>query len=251
MYRYLQVEFNKFITSKISKYFSTYEEGFYDLDEMDFNNIGYKKEDFIEKFIKPFQNVSFQDKIKILGLVSKLSYTYFHEHCEFQITKPKYLRKFNACIWTIFHMYIMNKALGLNFDYNNDSIWDIEMSEYLEIPYNQCYYCGRPNEDLLGNKFNKKKKYCHTNYCDLGNTNEYAHTEQCCYRQFRMRQKLFRELLDKISTGKIEKYFSLNNSERQNLIKKEFINFCENLYNTNLKIDYTIQLSNKYAEKLP
>ena len=85
----------------------------------------------------------------------------------------------------------------------------------------------------------------------MGNTNEYVHTEQCCYRQFRMRQKLFRELLDKISTGKIEKYFSLNNSERQNLIKKEFINFCENLYNTNLKLDYTIQSSNKYAEKLP
>lgn len=250
MYRYLQAEFNKFITNKISEYFSTYEERFYNLDEIEFQEVGFNKEDFITKFILPYKNLTFQKRIKILELVSRLSYTHFNEHCEFKIVKPKYLRKFNACIWTIFHMYIMNKALGLNFDYSNNSIWDIEISEYLDIPYNQCYYCGQPNEDSLGNKFNKKKKYCHTHDCDLANTNEYAHTKECCYRRFRMRQKLFRELLDKISKGKTEKYFKLNSSEKQNLIKKEFINFCEMLYNTNLEIDYTIQLPTKTAEKL-
>ena len=118
--------------------------------------------------------------------------------------------------------------------------FDMEGIEYKQI-FNQCHYCGEPNEfkHIKGNKkFNKKVRFCHSYDCknldktDGSNPLEHEH---CCFGKYAQAKK---KLYQQMKAKKI--------SQEEKIEK--FIAYCENRLEECQNIKWTPQ-TNKTAAK--
>lgn len=132
----------------------------------------------------------------------------------------------NALNWTLVNIKELNF-----FDTDNLNI---------QIPYNQCHYCGKPYyfEYKYGNKkFNKKTKYCHDFDCNYltktDGSNPLLH-ENCCFGKYAQSKK---KLYQKMKAKKVSKEDKI----------KTFITYCNKKLRDNEKIEWTIQTKNKDA----
>ena len=100
--------------------------------------------------------------------------------------------------------------------------------------YNQCHYCGKPNEfeHISGNKkFNKKVRFCHSYDCENLNktdgSNPLEH-ENCCFGKYAQAKKKLYQQMKAIKVTKEEKI-------------KKFIEYCENRLEECHNIKWTVQ----------
>ena len=218
------------------------------------------KDEFYDIYINPYKSLSVHDlntvfKILAPELLEK------HTGIRFDIDKSmpfngelklKYdlssTRKENALAWLLFQVDL----LGI-FNLSK------ELENLLIIPYQQCYYCGKPNSYIQNGKikkFNFKNVFCHRDKCQKGSNPE-KH-DNCCYAKWVRRRKSLEKALkeaEKLATEIIEIYEDNNASVEQKKIlysklDKIFIAFCEKQYNENLKINYTIQTQKDKAINL-
>ena len=152
--------------------------------------------------------------------------------------------------------FIGNKApvlFNINFEINNMpnaldwvlvniaelNFFDMSGIEYKKI-YNQCHYCGKPDEfeHKSGNKkFNKKRKYCHIYDCDFlkitDGSNPLQH-ELCCFGKYALSKK---KLYQQMKAAKVP---------RKEKIEK-FISYCDNKLKECEKIKWTVQTKEQKA----
>ena len=231
--------------------------------------LGLTKEEFNKIYIKPYMSLSKHDlNITLDVLRAKLIETHAHKtnpvHYEFKLDIDKE-RKNNALTWLIFHISLLHI-----FELPNS------ITRNVITPYEQCYYCGKPNFYRKNNKtikFNKKEIFCHKDLCKKG-TNTKDH-DNCCYELWHTKRKKIQRTLDSLidryseieakvraielmQKASIANEDDLKNKEiyliKINSIKSRtkevLIDFCEKQYRENLKINYTIQTEKAKAIKL-
>lgn len=231
--------------------------------------LGLTKEEFNKIYIKPYTSLSKHDlNITLDVLRAKLIETHAHKtnpvHYEFKLDIDKE-RKNNALTWLIFHISLLHI-----FELPNS------ITRNVITPYEQCYYCGKPNFYRKNNKtikFNKKEIFCHKDLCKKG-TNTKDH-DNCCYELWHTKRKKIQRTLDSLidryseieakvraiellQKASIANEDDLKNKEiyliKINSIKSRtkevLIDFCEKQYRENLKINYTIQTEKAKAIKL-
>ncbi len=183
----------------------------------------------IDSFIKKFINNFPPSVIKLL--VERISAYYSEwidekipEICSINFIQNEFP---NALNWTIVNVYELKFFDMSNIDF--------------EIPYNQCHYCGKPDEFEHKNgikKFNKKSKFCHCYYCEYLNYADGSRPnlhKNCHYGKYAL---IKRKLYQKMTTGKRTKEEKI----------KIFINdFCEKRLQENHKINWSIQTKNRKA----
>lgn len=211
--------------------------------------LGIKENEFYDIYIKPYKNLSKHDLelvFKILAPALLETYT----GIKFDLTDElpfngelKYdlssVRKENALNWLLFQVDL----LGI-FNISK------KLNKLLIKPHNQCYYCGKPNFYIRNDKvkkFNKKEKFCHKDNCK-NSSNPEKH-DNCCYAKWARKRKSLEKTLsviENLANDIIENYEDNNASFEQkaifdNKLNEIFIKFCEEQYQENLKINYTIQ----------
>lgn len=212
------------------------------------------EDEFYSIYIKPYKSLSRRDLetvFKVLAPELVESYT----DIKFDICKSmpingelkiKYdissTRKENALSWLLFQVELLHI---FNLPQKLDTL--------LEVPYHQCYYCGKPNHYSRNGeikKFNLKETFCHKNNCQKSSNPE-KH-DNCCYAKWVRRRKSLEKALKNAKTlavDIIENYEDNEASLKQinildNKLNNIFISFCEKQYQENLKINYTIQTAN-------
>ena len=154
--------------------------------------LGLTKEEFNKIYIKPYMSLSKHDlNITLDVLRAKLIETHAHKtnpvHYEFKLDIDKE-RKNNALTWLIFHISLLHI-----FELPNS------ITRNVITPYEQCYYCGKPNFYRKNNKtikFNKKEIFCHKDLCKKG-TNTKDH-DNCCYELWHTKRKKIQRTLDSL-----------------------------------------------------
>lgn len=113
------------------------------------------------------------------------------------------------------------------------NFFDMSGIEYKQV-FNQCHYCGEPNEfkHFSGSKkFNKKIRFCHSFDCQNLNktdgSNPLEH-ESCCFGKYAQSKK---KLYQQMKAKKVSK---------EDKIKK-FIAYCENKLEECKDIKWTVQ----------
>lgn len=231
--------------------------------------LGLTKEEFDNVYIKPYTSLFKHDLNIILeALRVKLIETHAQDTIpicyELKLDVEKE-RKNNALIWLIFHISLLH-------------IFELpdSIAKNVITPYEQCYYCGKPNFYRKNNKtikFNKKEIFCHKDLCKKG-TNTKDH-DNCCYVLWHTKRKKIQRTLDTLIDKHLEteakiraiellqkasmanendlknKEVYLNKINNiKNRMKEVLIDFCEKQYKENLKINYTIQTEKTKAKKL-
>lgn len=206
------------------------------------------EDEFYDIYIVPYCNLNKEDlKIVFSVLATELSNNYLDEniyaHCSLSIKYDLLTeRKLNALHWTLFQISLLN-------------IFDLPdyFRKRIESPYKQCYYCGKPDFYKINNKiksFNKKEVFCHNNLCEKSSNPE-KH-DDCCYAKWTRKRKTLEKALSvniNLYTD-IEDYEhgDLNDNQQEffdNKLEQIFLNFCEQQYQENLKIDYLIRTEEK------
>lgn len=219
------------------------------------------EDSFYEKYIAPFRYLSKNDLETIFKILApELTDIYAKESISINSELIiKYdisaTRKKNALEWLLFQVFSLNlfkmpKKL-VNSGYK---------------PYNQCFYCGKPDYYIKNEvhiNFSKKEKFCHKDTC-LKGSNPQKH-DNCCYAKWTLKRKTLEKTLklldDKYSkikyTNKMNRLLekggvkNINEEDKfldtkkekdvEQQIYKVFIDFCEKQYKENLKIDYMIR----------
>ena len=199
--------------------------------------------EFYETYINPFKSLSKQDLNVIFKILAfELLETYTKESTIIFDSELKYdlsvTRKRNALSWLLFQV----EELGI---FNLSP----KLKDLLIVPYHQCYYCGKPNSYTKNGtvkKFNLKEIFCHKDKCKSG-SNPDKH-DNCCYAKWTRRRKSLEKALSVADNlyCEIENYENeeLSNEQKSILnskLDKIFLDFCENQYKENMKINYTIQ----------
>lgn len=208
------------------------------------------EDEYYKIYIEPFKKLSKEDlKTTFRILAPELIENYTGEDvkmdCALKIVYDiSFTRKENALDWLLFQIY----KIGI-FPLSP------KLDEQVLEPYNQCFYCGKPDSYKRGDKeikFNSKVLYCHKPKCQKSSNPE-KH-DNCCYAKWARRRKTLEDALKKADTlyqdvQEYEGYDLSGNQEKLLLtkIEKIFIDFCEKLYQENLKIDYSIQTENSKA----
>jgi len=132
----------------------------------------------------------------------------------------------NALKWTLVNIFELR-------------FFDMSGIKYQE-PYNQCRYCGKPNEFEHENgvkKFNKKIKYCHDFNCkglkETDGSNPMSH-EHCCFGKFALSKKKLYQQMRAPKRSEAEKI-------------KLFLEYCDLQLQENEKNKWTIQTENNTA----
>lgn len=216
--------------------------------------------EFYEIYINPFKSLSKQDlntifeilAPELLEIYTKIKFDLnenesipFNGELKYDLSS---VRKENALSWLLFQVDL----LGI-FNLSKN------LEKTLLIPYHQCYYCGKPNfyiRNGKAKKFNLKEIFCHKDNCQAGsNTGKH---DNCCYAKWARKRKSLEKALnaaENLIVDIIENYEDNNSSLEQkaileNKLDKIFIKFCENQYQENLKINYTIQTTKVRAINL-
>ena len=210
--------------------------------------------EFYEKYINPYKNLSKQDLETVFKVLApELIETYIKEGsllvgCELKLKYDiSFTRKENALSWLLFQVDL----LGI-FKLSKN------LKKFLFVPYHQCYYCGKPNYYIRNGKikkFNLKEILCPKDKCQ-NSSNPEKH-DNCCYAKWVRKRKSLEKALSVVDNlyHDIEDYEDekLSNEQKDvlnNKLDKIFIDFCENQYQENLKINYTIQESDNKAINL-
>jgi len=223
-------------------------DGFY--FEIDFENeLGLTRDEFIEKFIKPYQGYTLEQIARISMTQTSLSTKYLGNTTVFE-AQPTNEIFINSMYWTLVNIVDLKlEGFKLSYDDFSDVILKFDYEE--NTPYKQCRYCGKPYFDKRGEKHkfgNNNLHLCHVEGCETGNTNpqgEY-HKEGCCFLQWKRIKKNFNQKLDRI-TGRLKNNKLINNKERAIY---EFIKFCEERFEYNKTLEYTLQTKDKPATKI-
>lgn len=221
------------------------------------------EDSFYKKYIDPYKNISRTDIDTIFKiLATELTEIYEKSNdilfnCELKIHYDLTTeRKINALAWVLFQIYL----LGI-FDFPKN------LKKYLEIPYHQCNYCGKPNFYIIKNKqvsLSQKEKFCHNDNCQKG-SNPNLH-DDCCYAKWVLKRKTLEKRLRLLKTeinknqldamllkAKLSGSRGINDincikkekEELEQKIKRAFIVFCEKQFEENLKINYKIRSKRK------
>ena len=208
------------------------------------------EDEYYKIYIEPYKKLSKEDleiTFRILApeLVEKFTGVNVEMDCGLNIVYDiSYTRKKNALAWLLFQI-------------DNIGLFPLspKLDKQVVKPYNQCFYCGKPDSYKKGYeeiKFNSKVTYCHKPKCQKSSNPE-KH-DNCCYAKWARRRKTLEDALKKADTlyqdvQEYEDYDLSGNQEKILLtkIEKIFIDFCEKQYQENLKIDYTIQIENGEA----
>ena len=210
--------------------------------------------EFYEKYINPYKSLSKHDLDTVFKVLApELIETYTKDNslpvgCELKLKYDiSFTRKENALSWLLFQVDLLDI---FNLSKN--------LEKFLLVPYHQCYYCGKPNYYMKNGKikkFNLKEILCHKDKCQKSSNPE-KH-DNCCYAKWVRKRKS----LEKALSVADNLYCDIENYEDEKLIDKQktilnnkldeiFIDFCENQYQENLKINYTIQESDNKAINL-
>lgn len=201
---------------------------------------GLSQTEFDKKYIQPFIDLD-ENLLEIalkslcVNLKEKISSPdYSYTLCK----QPRIGRQLNALQWLLVQVV----DLGL-FELPN------KLNQYYKKPYNQCLYCGKPDFYIRNKKeiaFNEKIRFCHHDNCDMTQTNFGDHDINCHYKMWKQKKKnLHQTILRNSKFYNGDKWHDIN---VDNKLIRTFLDFCENQFNDNLKIDYTIQFWTEWPE---
>lgn len=247
MTAYLQKAFYNWFDEKTSFYMEYYEEPLNNLGEQYFLNTGFSKNEFMEKFIEPYKNLSLEQLKEISNLQSKLSKEHFNVGLSFEVNTAKVYNTFNALMWTLIQVAELNIfSLDSSSVLKNHEI--TMLKEYLEqvTPHKQCYFCSRPNEDEYGNKFNKRTKYCYFDKRKKGQQEKHIEDDDdCCSTRWRNKSQYVRNIIGRIEKKTLKQHKNYTSEEQEKEITQIFINFCNESFERNLNNKYTVQTENE------
>lgn len=191
------------------------------------------RNELLERFISPWEALSAQ-QIEALSyywnmvvcpgknLLMEMTPTYEHQALQWTVV--------NVCELNLFDVFLKgenNAVLAID-----DPITFHFWSEEQMLPYLQCCYCGRLDEDNRGKLFKAKRlRFCHTLEC-TSESNANGHPSGCCYGEWR-RLKLGLRLQIKRNQANVEK------------VRELFWQFCEKRYTENQKIKQAVRVSKK------
>ncbi len=149
------------------------------------------------------------------------------------------IRDFKALFWTMvnvyelrfFELFVLDLETELNRPMENwDWITHLFVAPEYSLPYRQCFYCGRLEQDPRGHVFGKQKLfYCHLAECDTSDRNPSAHPAGCCFKAWERERQNLRDRCKRQS------------KEPQKVIQT-FLDFCEYRYLANQSIQIPIQV---------
>jgi len=168
-YSYLTQPFHSWVREKLQTYFEELETAFFygEKHKHLLEEVGISEQEFYERFLKPYEGLSFEQIKNITTIQTELSHKYLKSSTHF-ISKPVLSQYMNAIEWTILNISDLHLE-GLNVEPDADDEDDIK-TKYLKEPYSQCRYCGRENKDPRGKPFGERGlSRCITNNDDLEN----------------------------------------------------------------------------------
>ncbi len=198
---------------------------------------GISREEFIERFIKPFEGLSIMELTQVLMILSSFSVKCFGEPLEFKASVPLGENK-NALDWLV--VQILDLELpGVNKIIQENSMIPLQCHLFWgEGPVNQCLNCGKIGAQI--------RKYCHKPGCPKTISKNYdgpdpsshgKHQEGCCFREFGQAKKTLKNNLKLVATND-----SLQVKEKKQVISKHFLKFCQHRYELNKLITEPINI---------
>lgn len=140
--------------------------------------------------------------------------------------EPSSMDYLNALDWTVINVM----ELSLPGFEPIDGEYDIP----LEIPFQQCRYCGQKDNDKGGIPFDKKRRYCHIKGCKKSAFPNPEEHKRCCVGQWGLLKKTFRQRLYRHADYPPE-------------VKRLFEEFCNDRLEKNLKITTRVQRQEDYC----
>ncbi len=219
--------------------------------------IDIEEKEFVEKFINPYIGYSLEELKIITKEQTRLSAHYLGKIVLFDINVGEQTH-YNALHWLMVNIAELNLN-GLDFFYLSEEEYydycienrDSPFYDYMDFvhgftqePYKQCHFCGQPDKDKTKKKFNKRRIFCHSYNCAEDEPNIKEHEEDCCFRQWKIIKKHYRQKLNRALSGKRLKSLQ----ERKEKVIHIFLEFCEYRFKENLSIKYEIQAENKKSE---
>jgi hypothetical protein len=191
-------------------------------------SLGLTLDEFEANFLAPYLKLSEQKKLtfEALQIITDMQSRAIGHRPEvlydgeipllFKV-EPTSLNYFDSLDWTIFNIYDLNLP---EFEFIEGKFMMV-----LDMPYRQCRYCGRKdhyygkdNKKIL---FNNKQRYCHAKGCDFTSLSNPELHKQCCYGQWGLIKKSFKQRL-------------YRNADYMPEAKRIFIDFCNERLEKNL-----------------
>jgi len=185
--------------------------------------------EFYQKYVEPWTLLTPEQAIEVAKYCSlKLTVTN-----QFQI-EVNVACNHQALHWTLVNVYQTNLFNVFLEDYEAElskneppENWDWVTHQYVapqySLPYRQCSYCGRLDEDPRGKNFGKNDlAFCHLESCPSDPTPS-RHSEGCCYGDWKRLKNNIRATCRRLSDDPQE-------------VSTAFFEFCKNRYQENLKL---------------
>jgi hypothetical protein len=189
---------------------------------------GISKEEFIERFVQPFEGLSRIELTQALMILSSFSVKCFGEPLEFNASVPRGESQ-SALHWLLVQVLDLDLP-GVNKVIQENSLIPIDCALFWgKGPVHQCLNCGRIDAQI--------RKYCHKPDCPKTISKNYdgpdpsshgKHVEGCCFREFGQAKKTLKNALKLVAANN-----SLQAQEKRREITRLFLEFCQHRYERN------------------
>jgi hypothetical protein len=136
----------------------------------------------------------------------------------------------NVVELNLFDVFLPNAEAEFSADIPFDQ-WDwitrLFVSAEYAMPYHQCLYCGRLDNDPRGRAFGKKLIYCHVDGCPTA-SNASEHVEGCCYKAWAKKKEALQRQCQRAN-------------DNPNKVRTSFLSFCEKRYLENMALTIPVR----------